>query len=155
MRGRETRTIDVHIANLRAKLRDDAESPKVLLTVRALIDRLAPRLAARAERADLIRVTNTNTPAATAKLAIDVSAVEQILFNLVDNACKYAGPDATEKRLHVEVMPAPDDARFAPSASATTAPASPKKLPAACSNHSADRPPPPPAACPASASASP
>lgn len=33
-RGRETRTIDVHIANLRAKLRDDAESPKVLLTVR-------------------------------------------------------------------------------------------------------------------------
>lgn len=34
LRGRETRTIDVHIANLRAKLRDDAESPKVLLTVR-------------------------------------------------------------------------------------------------------------------------
>jgi DNA-binding response OmpR family regulator len=33
-RGRETRTIDVHIANLRAKLRDDAESPTVLLTVR-------------------------------------------------------------------------------------------------------------------------
>lgn len=33
-RGRETRTIDVHVANLRAKLRDDAESPKVLLTVR-------------------------------------------------------------------------------------------------------------------------
>ena len=33
-KGRETRTIDVHIANLRAKLRDDAESPRVLLTVR-------------------------------------------------------------------------------------------------------------------------
>jgi DNA-binding response OmpR family regulator len=33
-RGRETRTIDVHMANLRAKLRDDAESPRVLLTVR-------------------------------------------------------------------------------------------------------------------------
>jgi K+-sensing histidine kinase KdpD len=32
---------------------------------------------------------------------IDVSAVEQILFNLVDNACKYAGPDTTEKRLHL------------------------------------------------------
>jgi DNA-binding response OmpR family regulator len=30
----ETRTIDMHIANLREKLRDDAESPKVLLTVR-------------------------------------------------------------------------------------------------------------------------
>lgn len=33
-KGRETRTIDVHIANLRAKLRDDADSPTVLLTVR-------------------------------------------------------------------------------------------------------------------------
>ncbi len=93
--------------------RGPARPPSDHLTVRALIDRLAPRLAARAKQADLILVTDTNTPAATAKLAIDVSAVEQILFNLVDNACKYAGPDATEKRLHVEVMPAPDDARFA------------------------------------------
>ena len=30
----ETRTIDMHVANLREKLRDDAENPKVLLTVR-------------------------------------------------------------------------------------------------------------------------
>jgi len=30
----ETRTIDMHIANLRDKLRDDPEEPKVLLTVR-------------------------------------------------------------------------------------------------------------------------
>jgi len=30
----ETRTIDMHIAHLREKLRDDAEEPKVLLTVR-------------------------------------------------------------------------------------------------------------------------
>jgi len=29
-----TRTIDMHVANLRDKLRDDAESPRVLLTVR-------------------------------------------------------------------------------------------------------------------------
>lgn len=29
-----TRTIDMHVANLREKLRDDAESPRVLLTVR-------------------------------------------------------------------------------------------------------------------------
>ena len=30
----ETRTIDMHIANLRAKLRDDASAPQLLLTVR-------------------------------------------------------------------------------------------------------------------------
>jgi DNA-binding response OmpR family regulator len=29
-----TRTIDMHVANLREKLRDDAENPKILLTVR-------------------------------------------------------------------------------------------------------------------------
>lgn len=33
-RHTETRTIDMHIANLRAKLRDDGSSPKFLLTVR-------------------------------------------------------------------------------------------------------------------------
>ena len=30
----ETRTIDMHIANLRQKLGDDSEAPQVLLTVR-------------------------------------------------------------------------------------------------------------------------
>ena len=30
----ETRTIDMHIANLREKLHDDIDEPKVLLTVR-------------------------------------------------------------------------------------------------------------------------
>ena len=30
----ETRTIDMHVANLRSKLRDDAASPRILLTVR-------------------------------------------------------------------------------------------------------------------------
>jgi K+-sensing histidine kinase KdpD len=49
---------------------------------------------------------------AMAMLSIDVSAVEQILFNLVDNACKYAGPDATEKRLHVDDRVSDEDLRF-------------------------------------------
>ncbi|MCX5671237.1 MAG: helix-turn-helix domain-containing protein, partial [Planctomycetota bacterium] len=33
-RGIETRTIDMHIARLREKLRDDADEPVILLTVR-------------------------------------------------------------------------------------------------------------------------
>jgi K+-sensing histidine kinase KdpD len=36
---------------------------------------------------------------------LDVSAVEQILFNLVDNACKYAAPNASEKIIHLEASP--------------------------------------------------
>ena len=33
-RGLSTRTIDMHVARLREKLRDDSTSPRVLLTVR-------------------------------------------------------------------------------------------------------------------------
>jgi len=31
------------------------------------------------------------------------SQVEQIIFNLVDNTCKYAAPASSESTLHVEV----------------------------------------------------
>jgi DNA-binding response OmpR family regulator len=34
MHHHDSRTVDMHIANLRSKLRDDASSPKMLLTVR-------------------------------------------------------------------------------------------------------------------------
>jgi DNA-binding response OmpR family regulator len=33
-RGVSTRTIDMHVARLREKLRDDSENPQVLVTVR-------------------------------------------------------------------------------------------------------------------------
>lgn len=46
----ETRTIDMHIANLRTKLRDDPENPKVLFTVRGKGYMFAPPEAARAKR---------------------------------------------------------------------------------------------------------
>ena len=36
---------------------------------------------------------------------VDVGAVEQILFNLVDNACKYGAPNAGERIIHVEALP--------------------------------------------------
>ena len=34
---------------------------------------------------------------------VDAMGVEQILFNLVDNACKYAAPASSPRMLHVEV----------------------------------------------------
>ena len=36
--------------------------------------------------------------------------MEQILFNLVDNACKYAAPTASEKLIHLEAL---SDGKFA------------------------------------------
>jgi signal transduction histidine kinase len=41
--------------------------------------------------------------AADTLVNVDALAVEQIVFNLVDNACKYATPASSERTLHVEV----------------------------------------------------
>ena len=45
-----TRTIDMHVANLREKLRDDAENPRVLLTVRGKGYMIAANVAADVRR---------------------------------------------------------------------------------------------------------
>ena len=84
--------------------RGRARQNRECLTARQLVERTAPRLAERAEQAGITLVTDTETPSAGHPLEIDVSAVEQILFNLVDNACKYAGPVAEDKRLHLEIV---------------------------------------------------
>jgi len=64
--------------------------------IQELFDRTQERLAERAAQADMqLRVTTPSdsqagTPSTSAR--VDVAAVEQILLNLVDNACKYASP---------------------------------------------------------------
>jgi signal transduction histidine kinase len=74
------------------------------LPVHELLLRTRERLAPRAEQAGL---TLTVEAGAAAEILVrtDVSAVEQILFNLVDNAGKYAAPTASDPTLHLEVLP--------------------------------------------------
>ena len=55
-------------------------------------------------------VVDSNEKALGIVVHIDASAAEQILFNLVDNACKYAAPTASEKIIHLEALP---DGKFA------------------------------------------
>jgi signal transduction histidine kinase len=62
-----------------------------------LAGRIGPRLAERAQQAGFELVTENG---GDATVRADPSAVEQILFNLVDNACKYAA-GAADKRLHL------------------------------------------------------
>ena len=58
-----------------------------------------------------MRLAEDSDPQALRTLVqVDAAAVEQILFNLVDNACKYAAPAATEKVIHLEALP---DGKFA------------------------------------------
>ena len=81
------------------------------LSVGGLLDRIAPRLADRAEQAEMKLVVEADEPARDALLRTDSGAVEQILFNLVDNACKYAAA-ADDKQIHVTVSQSQRHVRF-------------------------------------------
>ena len=66
-----------------------------------LLDRIGPRLASRAAQAHMQCDVRIEPSADGQKLTTDQNVVEQILFNLVDNAAKYAR-EATDRRIHVE-----------------------------------------------------
>jgi signal transduction histidine kinase len=55
-----------------------------------LLDRIQPRLERRAARAEMQVVVEADIAARAVLVQADASVVEQIVFNLVDNACKYA-----------------------------------------------------------------
>jgi signal transduction histidine kinase len=57
-----------------------------------LLDRLTPRLSDRAHQAGMTLTTTVADSARGASIRANLLSVEQILFNLVDNACKYAAP---------------------------------------------------------------
>jgi len=65
------------------------------LPLKSLLDRIQPRLEQRTLQAGLQFQIAAPQETLRAELNVDVGAVEQILFNLVDNACKYAGPTTT------------------------------------------------------------
>ncbi len=65
-----------------------------------LIDAARTRLADRAAQAGMELVVEGDDVAMSAVVRANPSAVEQILFNLVDNACKYAA-GATDPRIHL------------------------------------------------------
>ncbi|MBA4387896.1 MAG: hypothetical protein C0404_07935 [Verrucomicrobia bacterium] len=70
-------------------------------TVAGIFDRVTDRLDQRAAQAKMELVLESGQNG-DREIRTDVSAVEQILFNLVDNACKYA-VKATDRRIHIEV----------------------------------------------------
>jgi signal transduction histidine kinase len=66
-----------------------------------LLERARDRLARRAEQAGMTLVVGAPAEALALRVRADASAVEQILLNLVDNACKYAS-SASDKRIELE-----------------------------------------------------
>jgi len=72
------------------------------LTVGNLLDRAGERLAPRARQAGMELDLHFDDAASERWVHTDPAAVEQILFNLVDNACKYAAA-AKDRRIHLVV----------------------------------------------------
>jgi len=72
----------------------------------ALLDRCQSRLVDRAAQAEMKLEMLISDFDRGVTVPTDAAAVEQILFNLVDNACKYAS-QAADKRIHVQVASEP------------------------------------------------
>jgi signal transduction histidine kinase len=83
-----------------------------MVNVQNLIQRTEPRLRQRTDQVGLVLKTDLNHEAGLACVKVDALAVEQILFNLTDNACKYAAPDSAPHELHLSVVAEGNDIHF-------------------------------------------
>ncbi len=82
--------------------RGRSQERRATVSLDALLSGMETRLRERAEQAEMELVVEADETALQGQLHTDPSAAEQILFNLVDNACKYAAA-ATDRRIHVQV----------------------------------------------------
>ncbi len=99
--GRLSHLVENVLAYARLE-RGSAKARAENVMIGELLDRILPRLQQRANDCGMeVRVEASEADRKT-QLHVDAAAVEQILFNLVDNACKYAAPRAAEPVIHVE-----------------------------------------------------
>jgi signal transduction histidine kinase len=86
-------------------------APRETVSVGDLVDRLHNRLAARCRQAAMELTTEMADDIRRRTLRTDPASVEQIFFNLVDNACKYAR-EAADGRVHLSAAVAGDRVQF-------------------------------------------
>jgi K+-sensing histidine kinase KdpD len=77
------------------------------VTVGELLAGFETRLSERAAQAGMSLLVESDEEKNAMCVRADVSAVGQILFNLVDNACKYC-TSAKDKRIHLEIARSDD-----------------------------------------------
>ncbi len=71
------------------------------VAISEILELATDRLSDRARQAGFELVVEADDAARKCRVLADPAAIEQILFNLVDNACKYAAT-ATDRTLHLE-----------------------------------------------------
>jgi signal transduction histidine kinase len=74
--------------------RGSARAQRERIPLGDLLDRMKGRLDERAAAEDMRVEIQCDADCRSSALSTDVTAVEQILFNLVDNACKYGRPES-------------------------------------------------------------
>lgn len=74
--------------------------PRETATLGELVDRFKPALGERCRQSNMELVVDVPDAARGRELHTNIGSVEQIVFNLVDNACKYAA-SAVDRRIHV------------------------------------------------------
>ncbi|RBP45988.1 phospho-acceptor domain-containing protein [Roseimicrobium gellanilyticum] len=99
--GRLSHLVENVLAYARIE-RGSARAQVESVSIGEVLDRVVPRLRQRAEQAGMEIAVDANEEERKTLLRVDVAALEQILFNLVDNACKYAAPRAADKTIHVQ-----------------------------------------------------
>lgn len=85
--------------------------PREMVQVDQLLQRILGRLCQRAAQADMQLIVDAPEPTRQAALRTDAAALEQILLNLVDNACKYAS-SAKDRRIDLQVARTDRHVRF-------------------------------------------
>ncbi|KIG15686.1 Sensory box histidine kinase [Enhygromyxa salina] len=94
------------VENVLAYARIESEHPVAkpeAMSVGLLLDRVLDRLRERCAAAAMQLECEASERDRDIQLEVDPAAVEQILFNLVDNATKYAGASAEDSRVRLEL----------------------------------------------------
>ncbi len=99
--GRLSHLVENVLAYARLE-RGSAKARAENITIGELLDRILPRLQQRADDCSMKVIVQATDADRKTQLHVDAAAVEQILFNLVDNACKYAAPRAAQPVIHLE-----------------------------------------------------
>ncbi len=85
--------------------------PTAALGIAALVDGMRERLSERAGRVSLELLSSVAPDTQALAVRGEAQAIERVLVNLVDNACKYAA-NAADRRLHLDVTRHGNDISF-------------------------------------------